>query len=320
MKLDAFCHVMPRPVFDRLAAMTDTPAAANIRNRIEGVPAIVDLDVRFRQLEEFGDDYRQIISLPAPAPEDLGGPDVSRAFVREANDELAALVDRHPEHFAGWVAAVAMNDPDAAVEEAERAIRQLGLYGLGLGTRLPDHNFDWEGLEPFWAKVEELDVPIMCHPTQRLQLPDLKDYYLVNFIGNPLDSTIMIAALVFGGVLKRHPGLKFVIVHGGGFVPYQYGRFDHGWEVRPEPKAKLQELPSTYVRRLYFDIITHAKPALEYLVGEFGADHVVLGTDYPYDMGVADPVGLIDSLTSTDAAGKQAIKGGNAAKLLKIHA
>src|SRR3954464_12605147 len=100
MKLDAFCHVMPRPVFDRLAAMTDTPAATNIRNRIEGIPSIVDLDVRFRQMDEFGDDYRQIVSLPAPPPEDLGSPDVSRDFARRANDELAALVQAHPDRFA----------------------------------------------------------------------------------------------------------------------------------------------------------------------------------------------------------------------------
>src|SRR3954453_16373680 len=95
MKLDAFCHVMPRPVFDRLAAMTDTPAAANIRNRTEGIPAIVDLDVRFRQMEEFGDDYRQIVSLPAPPPEDLGDPAVSREMAALANDQLAAIVASH---------------------------------------------------------------------------------------------------------------------------------------------------------------------------------------------------------------------------------
>ena len=128
----------------------------------------------------------------------------------------------------------------------------------------------------------------------------------------------MIAALTFGGVLKRHPRLKLVIVHGGGFAPYQFGRFDHGWRVRPEPKVRLDEPPSTFIRRLYFDTITHSKPALEYLVSEFGADHVVLGTDYPYDMGLDDPVGLVDSLSGPDAAGKEQIKGGNAARLLRL--
>jgi predicted TIM-barrel fold metal-dependent hydrolase len=128
MKLDAFCHVMPRPYFDRLSALTDTPAAANIRNRIEGIPSIVDLDVRFRQMDEFGEDYRQIVSLPAPPPEDLGPPEVSREMAALANDELAALVAAHPDRFAGWVAAVPMNDPEGAVAEVERAVG-LGAAG-----------------------------------------------------------------------------------------------------------------------------------------------------------------------------------------------
>ena len=127
-KLDAFCHVMPRPYADALSNLTDTPAAANIRNRIEGVPSLVDLDLRFRQMDEFGDDYRQIVSLPAPPPEDLGDPKVSREMAALANDELAALVGAHPDRFAGWVAAVPMNDPDAAVAEAARAV---GLGALG---------------------------------------------------------------------------------------------------------------------------------------------------------------------------------------------
>ena len=325
--IDLHAHVLTEETMRLMRGVSATHAP-----RVEGTTMLLgetirypnvpsgtwDLDERLADMDRTGVDAQAVTVVPFTLGYEWE-PRLAREMCAVQNEQLAKLHRQHPSRFYP-LGCVPLQDPRAAVEEAERAVRQLRLYGLGLGTRLPDHNFDWEELEPFWAKVEDLDVPLMCHPTQRLQLPDLKDYYLVNFIGNPLDSTIMIAALVFGGVLKRHPGLKFVIVHGGGFVPYQYGRFDHGWQVRPEPKAKLQELPSTYIRRLYFDIITHAKPALEYLVGEFGADHVVLGTDYPYDMGVADPVGLIDSLTSTDAAGKQAIKGGNAAKLLKIHA
>src|SRR3954447_25410422 len=127
MKLDAFCHIMPRPYADALSRLEDTPAAANIRNRVEGIPSLVDLDLRFGQMDEFGDDYRQIVSLPAPPPEDLGDPAVSREMATLANDELAKLVDAHPERFAGWVGAVPMNYPDAAVAEAERAVGQGAL-------------------------------------------------------------------------------------------------------------------------------------------------------------------------------------------------
>jgi aminocarboxymuconate-semialdehyde decarboxylase len=279
-------------------------------------PGSWDVEIRLAEMERSGVDAQAVTVVPFT----LGyhwEPALAREMCAVQNEQLAKLHREHPNRFYP-LGCVPLQDPQAAAAEAERAVRKLGLYGLGLATRLPAKNFDWEAIEPFWAKVEELDVPMMCHPTQRLPMPDLKDYYLVNFIGNPLDSTIMIAALTFGGVLKRHPRLKFVIVHGGGFIPYQFGRFDHGWQVRPEPKVKLDEPPSTYFRKLYFDTITHSKPALEYMVGEFGPDHVVLGTDYPYDMGLEDPNGLIDSLSAADAAGKDRIRGGNAAELLKL--
>jgi aminocarboxymuconate-semialdehyde decarboxylase len=208
----------------------------------------------------------------------------------------------------------------ASVAELRRAMEELKFPGAMLfsnvnGVPLADERY-W----PLYEAADALGAVLHIHPTNPVSVEAMREYWLMPLVGFLFDTTLAAASLVFSGVLERYPSLKLCLAHGGGFVPYQYGRFDHGWQVRPEPKAKLQELPSTYIRRLYFDIITHAKPALEYLVGEFGADHVVLGTDYPYDMGVADPVGLIDSLTSTDAAGKQAIKGGNAAKLLKIHA
>src|SRR4051812_31771830 len=133
MKLDAFCHIMPRPYADALSRLEDTPAAANIRNRVEGIPSLVDLDLRFGQMDEFGDDYRQIVSLPAPPPEDLGDAAVAREMATLANDELAKLVDAHPDRFAGWVAAVPMDDPDTAGPPAGRA-GGLGALGAPIYT------------------------------------------------------------------------------------------------------------------------------------------------------------------------------------------
>ena len=155
MLLDAFCHIMPRPYADALSRLTDTPAAANIRNRIEGIPSLVDLDLRFRQMDEFGEEYRQIVSLPAPPPEDLGEPRVSREMATLANDELAALVEAHPDRFAGWVAAVPMNDPEAAVAEAERAVG-LGALGAQIYTNVNGHPLDEDRFDPFWAKMAQL--------------------------------------------------------------------------------------------------------------------------------------------------------------------
>ena len=275
-----------------------------------------DVDERLTHMDATAVDAQAVAVVPFTFGYQLDAK-LAGELCRVQNEQLAALHRAHPTRFLP-LGCVPLQDPAAAVAEAERAITQLGLYGLGLGTRLPDKNLDWPELEPFWATVERLDVPIMFHPTQRLSMPDLKDYYLVNFIGNPLDSTIMIAALAFGGVLKRHPSLKLVIVHAGGFVPYQLGRFDHGWRVRPEPKARLDEPPSISIRRLYFDTIAHSRGALEFLVGEFGADHVVLGTDYPYDMGLEDPMGTLGELRGSSEEDKRLIKGGNAAQLLKL--
>lgn len=303
----------------RLEYTTSGPVLAVGEVRYANSPAGTwNLEARLAEMDRTGVDAQAVAVVPFTLGYQLEAR-LNAELCQVQNEQLAALHRAHPTRFYP-LGCVPLQDPALAVAEAERAVKQLGLFGLGLGTRLPDRNLDWPELEPFWSKVEELDVPIMFHPGQRLSMPDLADYYLVNFIGNPLDSTIMIAALAFGGVLKRHPRLKLVIVHAGGFVPYQFGRFDHGWQVRKEPKVRLDEAPSASIRRLYFDTIAHSRPALEYLVGEFGADHVVLGTDYPYDMGLDDPVGLVDSLAGPDEAGKAAIRGGNAARLLKLPA
>ena len=324
MNIDLHAHVLTEETMRLMRGVSaehgprlegDTLIVGDVRYA-NSPPGTWDLEARLAEMDRTRVDAQAVAVVPFT----LGyhwEPKLAREMCAVQNEQLAALHRAHPSRFYP-LGCVPLQDPPAAVAEAERAIRQLGLYGLGLGTRLPDRNLDWPELEPFWAKIEELDVPIMFHPGQRLSLPELREYYLTNFIGNPLDSTIMVAALAFGGVLKRHPRLKLVIVHAGGFVPYQFGRFDHGWRVRPEPKAKLDEPPSTFIRRLYFDTIAHSRPALEYLVSEFGADHVVLGTDYPYDMGLDDPVGLIDGLSGPDPAAKDQIKGGNAARLLRL--
>ena len=152
MKIDAFCHVMPQAYAERLAGLDDTPAAANIRERIANIPSLVDLDLRFRQMDEFGEDYRQIISLPAPPPEDLGDPRLSRDMARLGNEGLAELVQRHPDRFAGWVAALPLNDPDAADRGARRARSAWGRSARRCTRNVNGHPPDEERFEPFYAR------------------------------------------------------------------------------------------------------------------------------------------------------------------------
>jgi aminocarboxymuconate-semialdehyde decarboxylase len=221
------------------------------------------------------------------------------------NDQIAKTVKAHPDRFFG-IATLPMQAPDKAAAELRRAMRTLDLRGAQIGSNVNGRNLDDEGFEPVWAAANELKAFIMIHPTQVAGADRLKSYYLTNFIGNPLDSTIAAASLVFGGVIERYPGIKFLFVHGGGFVPWQAGRFLHGWHVRPEPKLKLKQPPDASLNKLYFDTILHARPQLECLLTLAGASRIVLGSDYPYDMGTFECVRQVRAL-SVSAADKETI-------------
>jgi aminocarboxymuconate-semialdehyde decarboxylase len=155
----------------------------------------------------------------------------------------------------------------------------------------------------------------MIHPNNVAGADRLKKYYLNNLIGNPLDTTIAAASLVFGGVIERFPNIKFFMVHGGGFTPYQAGRWQHGWHVRPEPKNHLKKPPAETIRTFYWDTILHSKPQLEFLVQEFGAANVLLGSDYPYDMGTFECARQVKALGVSDLD-KATILNGMTQKLL----
>ena len=159
-----------------------------------------------------------------------------------------------------------------------------------IGSNVNGKNLDDPSFEPLWAAAAELDAFMMIHPGNVAGADRLRSYYLGNLIGNPLDTTIAAACLIFGGVLERHPTLNFVMVHGGGFIPYQGGRWVHGWQVRPEPKVHLKHSPEPYLDRFLYDTILHSKAALEFLIASVGAERVFLGSDYPYDMGTVECV------------------------------
>ncbi len=241
-------------------------------------------------------------------------PAVATSFARIQNEQLAKQVKARPDRFLA-IATLPMQAPKQAADELRHAVRVLGLAGAQIGSNIAGRNLDDPELEPVWATAAELDAFILVHPINVAGMDRLGSYYLNNLIGNPLDTTIAAACLVFSGVLERYPALKICLAHGGGFVPYQAGRFVHGWQVRNEPKKKLPKPPTDSLKRFYFDTIVHSTEVLEFLVGNAGAGRVLLGSDYPFDMGMPDGVLQVKNL-SIPAAEQNAILGGQARMLL----
>jgi aminocarboxymuconate-semialdehyde decarboxylase len=272
-----------------------------------------DMDRRLRDMAASKVDV-QVVSV-CPQTFLYGQPPaLASVFARIQNEQLAKLVKARPEHFRA-IATLPMQAPTQAADELRHAVTVLGLAGAQIGSNVAGKNLDDPELEPVWATAAEIDAFMLVHPINVAGADRLSSYYLANLIGNPLDTTIAAACLVFSGVLERYPTLKICLAHGGGFVPYQAGRFLHGWQVRTEPKQKLPKPPTDSIKRFYFDTIVHSKEALAFLVGTAGTDRVLLGSDYPFDMGMPDGVLQVRGL-SVGAAGQASILGDTARRLL----
>lgn len=246
-------------------------------------------------------------------------PELGIGYSRMQNNAIAKVVKEHPERFIG-LATVPLQSPKEAVKELERAIKELSFRGVEIGNEVNGKNLDWPELWPFYERVEELGAFILCHPSNAPGAERMPKYHLVNLVGFPAATSLAIASVIFGGVLEDFPGLKFCFAHAGGFAPYQRGRWEHGYEVRAECREFIKKPPSEYFRLLSFDTITHYSPALEYLIKTVGSDHVLLGSDSPFDMADASPVATVERLDSISSVDKEKILGGNASRLLGLEA
>jgi aminocarboxymuconate-semialdehyde decarboxylase len=204
---------------------------------------------------------------------------------------------------------------DAAVDELNYAMDELGMVGVELATTVDGAYLDRVDLDPFWALAEEKGAFVLLHPMTPLTGVDVTKYFMDNMVARPAESTIALAGLILSGVFERFPNLKFCVVHGGGFMPYQIGRLDQGYKQKPGLAGKhITKPPREYLKQLYLDTVVHDAAALRYLVEVMGADHVVLGTDYPFEMGDLDPVTFIKS-AGLRPEDEEKILQGNAAKL-----
>jgi aminocarboxymuconate-semialdehyde decarboxylase len=301
VKIDIHAHYQPAGT-EEIAARDR--AASNI------VGDLFNLDVRLKYMDQVGVDVH-LLSVPPW----LLNPDP--AVARRLNTGIAETVSHHPRRFAG-LATVPMQEPEEAARELERAVKELKLRGVELCTNVRGANLDDRRFAPFYRKMQELDVGAFIHPHNVLGQDRLAPYYMTNFIGNPTDTAVAAACLIFGGVLAELPRLRFVLAHAGGSCPYLRGRWEHGWRMGVEKQRNLTRPPSEYFKLLYFDSLAHWTPALAFLVQTVGAERVLLGTDYPFVMGDPDPVRTVSSLPNLSDKEKDAIFGGNAVELFGL--
>jgi aminocarboxymuconate-semialdehyde decarboxylase len=232
------------------------------------------------------------------------------------NDAIFEMTQEARDRFVG-IANLPMDHPEAAVTEMKRVNAELGLNGFEVNTDVKGGDLDDRRFDPIWAAAEELEMLVILHPHGWTEPGRMDDYYLINVVCMPLASTVAVSRMILGGVWERFPDLRMMVVHGGGYLPFYFARTDHAYKVRPEARHHIPRPPSEYLHKLYFDTTVFSTDAVEYLVGEYGADHVLMGTDYPFDMGPTDPLGFLADANLTEEQ-HSLVVGGNAARLLRF--
>ena len=274
----------------------------------------VDLDLRLAGMDRQGVDVHAL-SLTAPMVY-WASPAFGLALAQVYNDAVSAAHVKQPDRFVG-LAMVPMQAPELALKEMERAAKLPGMRGLYVATNVNGADLDEKRFWDLYAKAEELGWTVFLHPLDTIGRERTTRYYLKNLIGNPYDTGVAAAHLIFGGVLDAFPQLEVNLPHAGGTFPWLIGRWDHGTKVRPELKY-MKRMPSEYLRRFTYDTIGHNDQINLNLIRLVGADRVVLGSDYCFDMGLTDPVGAVEHLSGLSDGERDLILGATAAKLLRL--
>ncbi|MCC7487831.1 MAG: amidohydrolase [Burkholderiales bacterium] len=323
---DLHNHVIPPGVVD---AISRDPASFGTRIEVRGgrryfdahgsmtelLPEFIDVEAKIAWMDRAGIDVAAI-SVGPPIYFYWLGAAVGIEAARLANEGIAQMVARFPQRLRG-MAHLPMQDPDAALAELERAVREYGFRAVELGTSIEGVPLADKRFRKVLRAIEQLDCFVFAHPYQCLAQGGMDAYYLRNFVGFPLDTTLMVAHLMFSGALDELKKLKILCAHGGGYVPYQLGRFAHGYRVRGEPKVNGASPPRRLFKRFYFDALTHDPQAARHLINMAGADRVAVGTDHPFDMGPADPLGAVGAIPRLTPAERKWVFSGTAKRLLR---
>ncbi len=241
-------------------------------------------------------------------------PELGRSLAETINDSIAEAVASEPQRLVG-IGTVPLQNAEMAAAEMRRCRNEHDMRGIEIGTSVAGRELADPSHLPFFKVAEELDILIFIHPLGFTHGERLSEHYLNNIIGNPLESSIALSHLIFGGVLEKHPGLKICVAHGGGYLPGYWGRMDHAFRAREDCRQHIAKEPSSYLRNIWFDTLVFDTTQLRNLIDTHGADKLCLGTDYPFDMAEPDPVGFLSEVAG-DAHRK--LLGANAAELLGL--
>ena len=335
-KVDIYNHIFPDSYWTYMLEVAGDHK--DLGKRVRAIPMLADLDVRFRVMDSFGEDYVQILSVPAPPPEVLAEPAEAAELMRRANDGMAELCRKHPERFPTFTATLAMNNLEASIAEIHRAIGELGARGVEFYTNAKGKPLDLPEFEPiFQIMAEEYDLPIWVHPIRPPAFPDYltedKSKYEVWWtFGWPYETSVFMARIVFGGYFDRYPNLKIITHHLGGMVPYFEGRVGPGWAqlgsrtsdedysgILPGlKKPHLEYFKDFYADTAVFGSASATRCGLDF----FGEDRVVFASDAPFDpeggpMYIRDTIRILDELEISDEA-RRKIYCGNAETLMKV--
>lgn len=325
LAVDLHCHIHTPPADDLAKTERKADPLARYGNKRTAehqakLRATLDrkltsIEQRVADMDRMGIDVQAISTSPLQYYYGVDA-ELGRTIARTINERLAEISATHPDRFAP-LGTAPMQEPRLAVAELERCMK-LGFRGMEIGTNVNGVEIADRRYEAFWKKAEALNAVIFLHPIGFTDPSRLTQHFLTNVIGNPLDTTVALAHIVFGGVLERYPKLKIVAAHGGGYMGHYPARMDHAYRVRPECHDHIRRPPSYYMKKIYYDTMVFDEKQLEHLVNLWGANRVVIGTDYPYDMGYYKPVDFVEGTASLTRGEKDAILGGNAAKLLGL--
>ncbi len=326
--IDIHCHRECRPATEMMAVEEEKAGRVRLqygseitrevnRRQLQMLrPKMDSLEVRLADMDRMGVDI-QAVAVSVYQYYYWAPPEVGAKVCRLINEELAEAVSHFPGRFAP-LGAVPLQDTEAAINELRYCTSELGMRGLEIGSHVEGSEIADERLDPFWAEAEALGSVVVVHTEGHTHKQRLTGHNFVNIIGHAFEATLATAHLIFNGVMERYPRLKVVVVHGGGYLPAYAGRIDHAWRARADVREGVPNPPTEYLKRFFFDTMVFEPDQLEFLINKYGADHVLLGTDYPYDMGEEDPLGLIGDVPGLDQSQIDLVAGGNAARLLGL--